>query len=285
MPTSTAVIAPVKNFAVHSLNQRGLNQRGLKRRGPKQFVRWLAMLGFCALGNIVSADTIFGLHGSAHVWQPELSGAIGQNTNAFDFSSSFSGDRGDSISLLVAVEHPIPLIPNFQLRTTPVEWSGSSDSASGTLLGLITLNGEVDAEFDLTSLDGTAYYEVLDNWVSIDLGVTIRRIDGFIAVNDAFGLSDSVGIDQVLPMGYAHARFDLPFSGLALGARGNILSFSGNTLTDLEAYVHLEFDVIPLLDVGVQGGFRRLGLEIDDIDDFESDAVLDGAYIAITGHF
>ena len=43
--------------------------------------------------------------------------------------------------------------------------------------------------------------------------------------------------------------------------------------------------MIPLLDVGVQGGFRRLGLEIDDIDDFESDAVLDGAYIAITGHF
>ncbi len=251
-----------------------------------KFFRALAVAGLCAFGNNASADTIFGLHGSVHLWQPELSGTIGQNTNAFDFSSSFSGDRGDSTSLLAAVEHPIPLIPNFQLRTTPVSWTGSSDMATGTLLGTITLSGEVDAEFDLTALDGTAYYEVLDNWISIDLGVTARRIDGFIeVVSPAAGLSDRVNIDQVLPMAYAHVRFDLPFTGLSIGARGNAIAFSGNNLTDIEAYVQLEFDVIPLLDIGIQGGYRRLGLEIEDIDDFESDAALGGAYIALTGHF
>jgi len=294
MLSSSTVMTSVKKPVAAMLQQPGLVlpgllRPGLLRRGPKQFakqfLRGLVMLGFCALGNTASADTIFGLHGSAHLWQPELGGTIGQNTNAFDFSSSFSGGEGDSTSLLVAVEHPIPLIPNLQLRNTPVTWSGSSDSASGTLLGTITITGEVDAEFDLTSLDGTLYYEVLDNWVSLDLGLTARRIDGFIAVSQEAGLSDRVNIDEVLPMGYAHARFDLPFTGLSVGARGNLLALGDNTLTDIEAYVQLEFDLIPLLDVGIQGGFRRLGLEIDDIDDFESDAVLDGAYIALTGHF
>ena len=273
MLTSSAVMTSVKKSAAAV-------------PAAKQFVRGFVMLGFCALGSAASADTIFGLHGSAHLWQPELGGTIGQNTNAFDFSSSFSGGEGDSTSLLAAVEHPIPLLPNLQLRNTPVTWAGSSDSASGTLLGTITVTGEVDAEFDLTSLDGTLYYEVLDNWVSLDLGLTARRIDGFVEVSEqGGGLTDRVNIDQVLPMGYAHARFDLPFTGLSVGARGNLLAFGDNTLTDIEAYVQLEFNLIPLLDVGIQGGFRRLGLEIEDIDDFESDAVLDGAYIALTGHF
>ena len=283
MFSSTVVKTDAKRSAA------GMQGRNVTERfALGQILKTLTVLGCCVFGNSASADTIFGLHGSAHLWQPELSGTIGQNTNAFDFSTSFSDERGDSTSLLVAVEHPIPLVPNFQLRTTPLTWSGSSDSASGTLLGTISIEGAVDAEFDLTSLDGTVYYEVLDNWVSLDLGLTARRIDGFIAVTEVDvtgGLSDQVNIDQVLPMGYVHARFDLPFTGLSVGARGNAIAFSGNNLTDIEAYVQLEFDLIPLLDIGIQGGFRRLGLEVEDIDDFESDAVLDGAYIAVTGHF
>lgn len=237
-----------------------------------------------AFSSTVSADTIFGLHGSAHIWQPELSGTIGQTGDAFDFSSEFSDDKGDSTSVLVAVEHPIPLVPNVQLRATPLTWSGSSNSASGSLGGLITVSGQVDAEFDMTSLDGTLYYEVLDNWVSLDLGITARHFDGFIEVQSS-GVSDRIDIDQVLPMGYLHARFDMPFSGLAAGVRGNIIAYGDNNLTDIEAYLHLEVDLIPLLDIGIQGGIRRFGLEVDDIDDWQSDATLEGAYVALTGHF
>jgi len=246
-----------------------------------------AFIGVCVLGAFsgpTSADTIFGLYGSAHIWQPELSGTIGQTGDAFDFSSEFSDDKGDSTSVLVAVEHPVPLIPNVQLRATPLTWSGNSNSASGSLGGLITVSGQVEAEFDLTSLDGTLYYEVLDNWVSLDVGVTARSFDGFIEAQSS-GVSDRIEIEQIVPMGYLHARFDMPFSGLAAGVRGNIIAYGDNNLTDLEAYLHLEVDLIPLFDIGIQGGIRRFGLEIDDIDDWQSDATLEGAYVALTGHF
>lgn len=251
----------------------------------RSFVAPAALLAF-ALPGVASADTIFGLHGSAHLWQPELGGTIGQSEDAFDFSSEFSGDKADSKSVMVAVEHPIPLIPNVQLRATPLTWSGSSDSVSGSLGGIVNFTGgRVDAEFDLTSLDGTLYYELLDNWVTLDLGVTARKLDGYIAATEESGASDRIDIDQILPMLYGHARFDLPFSGLALGVRGNAIAYQNNNLADLEAYLHLEVDLIPLLDVGVQGGIRRLALQVDDIDNWESDAILEGAYIALTGHF
>ena len=233
-----------------------------------------------------SADTVFGLHASAHVWMPELGGEIGQTTAAFNFSSDFDGGEGDSTSVLVALEHAIPVIPNFQFRSTPLTWAGSSDAASGTLGGIITINGQVDAALDIDSLDGTLYYELLDNWVSLDLGVTARFLEGFVEVQESNGLvGDSLDVDILLPLLYGHARFDLPFSGLAVGVRGNGIAFEGNNLLDLEAYLQLDFGLIPAFDVGIQGGFRRLSLELDDVDNLNSDAAFDGAYVALTAHF
>jgi len=225
------------------------------------------------------ADTIFGLHGSAHLWRPDFGGSVGQSFNAFDISGQFSDEALSSTSVLLALEHPLPFIPNVQVRTTPLDWEGSSDSASGTL-GSITINGEVDAELDLDMRDGTLYYEVLDNWVS-----TARQLDGFFSVVEvSLGTSDIIDINQVVPMLYGHARFDLPFSGLALGLRGNGIAFDDNNLVDVEAYVHLEFDLIPLVDVGIQGGVRGFNFDIDQ-SGFEAEASLRGAYVALTGHF
>ncbi len=282
MPTLTPVTEQcVFPDTVHHRSDGDVDRRMVS--GLSNLLKRIAIC-LCVSGS-AHADTIFGLHGSAHIWQPELAGTIGQDASAFDFSTEFNGEKGESTSVLVAIEHPIPLLPNVQLRVTPLTWSGSSESATGSLGGIINFSGEVDAQVDLTSLDGTVYYELLDNWVSLDLGLTARQLDGFVSARERSGLSDQLDIDQILPMAYGHARFDLPFSGLAAGLRGNVISFEGNNLTDLEAYLHLEVDLIPLVDIGVQGGVRRLSLQIEDIDDWQSDATLEGAYIALTGHF
>ena len=176
------------------------------------------------------------------------------------------------------------------MARTPISWTGSSDSAAGTLGGFIPLSGEIDAEIDLDMTDLTLYYEVLDNFVSLDIGLTGRLLDGFVqaaevTVNDISATVDRINIETVIPMLYASARFDLPFSGLAVGVRGNAIAFEGNNLTDLEAFVHLEFDFIPFVDIGIQGGFRSLTLDIDDLDDLNSDATIDGAFVGLTASF
>lgn len=258
-----------------------------KRRGFRlAVVNLAAAAGLCVVPAISSADTIFGLHGSMHMWKPELGGTIGQSNDAFDFTSEFSDNKGDSLSVMVAVEHPIPLVPNFQARITPLEWTGASESASGSLGGVIDFTGEVEAKLDMEFIDGTLYYEILDNWVTLDLGLTARQFEGFIEAKQSNGgLSDRVDIDQILPMLYGHARFDLPFSGLAAGVRANAIAYKEHNLIDAEAYIHLEVDLIPMFDVGIQGGLRRLSLDVDDVGDWNSDASLEGAYIALTGHF
>jgi len=244
------------------------------------------LLLFASVSSVALSDTIFGLHGSAHLWKPEPTGTIGQRSNSFNLAQEFSDDTADSSSLLVAVEHPIPLVPNVQLRRTPLTWDGTAEAASGTLGGLFVFSNEpVDATLDMTLLDGTLYYELLDNWVTLDLGVTARQLDGFFAITRDGGDTDRVVVDEVIPMLYGHARFDLPFTGLAVGLRGNGMSYKDSNLTDVEAYLHLEVDLLPLVDVGIQGGLRRLGLDIDDIDSWNSDAALEGAYVALTGHF
>lgn len=256
---------------------------------------WLSSIAavtalLCYLAPPAYADTIFGVHAGAYIWDPDVGGSVGQTSNNFDLTSEFSNSSADSTSLYVAVEHFIPLIPNAMLRRTPFSWTGSSQSATGTLGGLIPLSGEIDAEIDLNMTDITLYYELLDNWVSLDAGVTARILDGFVTATEVTPLlisntTDRVDIDTVIPMLYAHARFDLPFSGLAAGIRANVIGYEESNLSDLEAYLHLEVDLVPLLDVGVKGGLRRLSLDIDDLDNWNSDATIEGAFVGLTAHF
>lgn len=235
---------------------------------------------------LVQADTLFGVYAGASMWQPSLEGSIGQSDNGFDFSGEFNGGDSDSLSLYVAVEHFVPLIPNVLVRTTPINWTGSSDSASGSLGGLVTIDGEVDAEFDVDMQEATLYYELLDNWASIDLGLTVRRLDGFVQVTETTTQdTDRAELSNTIPMLYGHVRFDLPFTGLAAGIRGNGIGFEESNLLDLEAYLHLEVDLFPAVDFGIQGGLRRISMEIEDLDEWNSDATLEGAYIGLTAHF
>ncbi len=247
----------------------------------------LAVLLVCALSSpIAVSDTIFGLYAGANLWQPEANGTIGQSENSFDFSGDFEGGDSDSTSFYLALEHFVPLVPNIMVRSTQVNWSGRSESASGTLAGLITLNGQVDAQLDVDMKDATLYYELLDNWVTVDLGLTARMLDGFITAEEtATAQSDEVELSHTIPMLYGHLRVDLPFTGLAAGIRGNGIGFQESELLDLEAYLHLEVDLLPAVDFGIQGGLRRLSISIDDLDNWNSDATLEGAYVGVTAHF
>ena len=246
----------------------------------------IALATAMVLSPITSADTLFGLYAGASLWQPEVNGTVGQSDNGFDFSGDFSGGDSDSTSLYLAIEHFIPVIPNLMVRTTPVNWMGRSDSATGTLGGLITLDGEVEATLDVDMQDATLYYELLDNWASVDLGLTLRRLDGFVEATDTNSQeTDRLELSNTVPMVYAHLRFDLPFTGLAAGVRGNGIGFKESNLLDMEAYLHLEVDLIPTVDFGIQGGLRRLSLDIEDLDEWNSDATIEGAYVGLTAHF
>lgn len=242
--------------------------------------------GLMLAAPFASADFL-GVYAGAGQWQSDYSGQIGDANNDIDVND-LGLNESDNNYFYVAFEHPIPLIPNARLQMTDL-----SSSQSATITRSFTLDGEtfeagenVDSTVDLSHIDGTLYYELLDNWVSLDLGLTIRKFDGYVAAEgSANGLLSEqyVVLDEAIPMAYGKARFDLPFSGLSVGGQANVISYDDNSLSDLSINVAYDFINTLALDLGVELGYRQMNLEINE--DVTADVELKGPYAALNLHF
>ncbi len=167
------------------------------------------------------------------------------------------------------------------------EYSGDignpATSADNLGIGNITYPSgtTVATDFDLSYTDAALYYELLDNWLTLDLGVTLRKYSGYLKAESS-GLSDNTDIDLALPLAYGHMQFDLPLTGFFAGFEGNYISYDGNDLADYSAKIGYSFD--SALDIGVEVGYRALTVNIDD-DEVQTNLDIKGPYAAAIFHF
>ena len=279
------------------------------------------------------ADFI-GVHASISSWQSTFSGKIAGTAklaerNEYGWGVPSFAERGfeknQQLFGYIAFEHPIPLLPNIRLGYSKIEDSGSSPSEinSRRYDQIIEVNDRdvivswdiaqnIDTTLNIDALDLTLYYEILDNWVNLDFGLTVRQMTGeFIEstyteeippllvggscsaqnLNVASSgrcivppLSQTTDIDFVVPMLYGEVRFDLPLSGFFVGARGNAIAYSGNEVLDLEVETGYDFDMT-VMELGVAIGYRTSSLKADDLEGLYSDATLDGFYTSLKMHF
>ena len=121
---------------------------------------------------------------------------------------------------------------------------------------------------------------MLDNWVNFDIGVEAKGIEGNIKINN-----ETKHIDEdfsiTLPLAYAKARFDLPFSGFSVEADMATVSYSGNSLTDTKAAVVYESSI----GLGAIAGYRNETLKLDDIDNNDVNIVISGMFAGMFYHF
>ena len=228
------------------------------------------------------ADTIFGVY-------------AGGGTQKFDFTGDFEDDAvsGTEIDLeddlgisdesgtyvYIALEHPIPFIPNILLTSIEIDQSASGNLQE-TFNG-VTFNENVESTVDLSHTDATLYYELLDNWVNLDLGLTIRKFDGEIKlVSTTSTKSAQEDIDYTIPLLYGKARFDLPLTGVYVSASGNWIGIGSNKFLDSMVTVGYESTI----GLGLEAGYRNITLSIDE-DDFEADLGFSGIFAAATFHF
>lgn len=212
------------------------------------------------------ADTI-GLYAGAGIWQ-------GEADNRVDVSAISTDDlklgEGNNAFAYIAVEHPLPLIPNFRLQQVNFDLDSNS--------------GAAEVDLDMTHQDAIMYYEILDNWVNLDLGLSARRYDGSAFVSDGTS-SVKLDIDGVLPMIYAKAQFNLPFSGWSISGDISATDFSDDQMTDTTVRIAYESDIIPLFGLGAEVGYRHMSMELDDLRHLDSDLTVTGPYAAVTLHF
>jgi|JI7StandDraft_1071085.scaffolds.fasta_scaffold00488_12 outer membrane protein len=184
-------------------------------------------------------------------------------------------------------EHPIPLIPNVAVRQQSLDFSGSTVlnadlRLNGTLFNSgTTIGNDVDFSFR----DATAYYELLDNeLVSVDAGVTARFINADAKLSTA-SVSTSKSVSFALPMLYARTEIGVLGTGMSVFAEGNYVSYSDNSLYDVQAGVGFELIDIPFFELLLKVGVKATQLELDDQDDIDADVNISGAFAAVEARF
>jgi outer membrane protein len=236
----------------------------------------------CSLVTTVHADTIFGVYFGAGLSQTQYSGDIRLTGNTIDLENDFGLDKKDNSYVYIAFEHPVPVLPNVRLAQTQL-----LAEADSVLSRTITFNNRtytassaISAEVDLSFTDATFYYEVLDNWLSLDLGLTARNFDGFAKVTSNGNLN-RYDFNEVLPLLYVSAEAELPFTGFSVHARLQGLSISDSSLTDSQIALAYESSI----RLGGEIGYRNIAIEVDDISDLYSDLESKGVFAGVTYHF
>lgn len=148
----------------------------------------------------------------------------------------------------VALEHPIPVIPNFRIQSQSLEgdFGGSSN---------------VDVSFK----DYTLYYEFLDGllWLDLDAGVTFRDIELSGAGSDTY------------PLAYASAYVSFPGTNLSVGGEYKTGGGSDADITDTTFKIKYQ----ALYFGGLELGYRTIDEDVKKIGNSSFDAEFTGVFV------
>ena len=194
-----------------------------------------------------NAAMILGFDAGVYVWSPEATGTAGA-VNA-------AGLDGDNNVSYFAFEHPVPFVPNVKLQV--------ADMAVGTGANLV----------DLSHIDQIIYHEILDNFVSADVGLAARAIDGSY---------DGATIDETVYMVYASAEVEIPVTGLSVGMEV-IKDFGLDKNGIYDVKIRARYEIMGGL--GVEVGQRTVTMDLKERAPTTQDLEFDGTYFALTYTF
>ncbi|MBL4942649.1 MAG: TIGR04219 family outer membrane beta-barrel protein [Colwellia sp.] len=234
----------------------------------------------------VQADTLLGLYIGGQIWANQAKGTFGEGETdqaVFNFDDEVQG------SFFVALEHPIPLIPNIKIASTTLDTVGGATLSVDFTFEGTTYNAtsQLDTTFDASYIDYTFYYEVFDNdLLTFDFGLTARDLDSKIKVVEQMSTqSSNLAVTGFIPLLYVNTIIGLPFTGFNIFAEANFLSYDDNSVYDYQIGVSYELLDNLAVDLDVTLGYRGVKLELNDIDNLYSDLTFEGVFIGTVVHF
>ncbi|HQV26045.1 MAG TPA: TIGR04219 family outer membrane beta-barrel protein [Acinetobacter sp.] len=222
-----------------------------------------------SLCGVAQADVV-GVKADASFWSYDGQANMAAQTSLDDQDL----DRKGAAQISVAIEHPVPLIPNAKIRYVNLKTQTENEVA-----------GQPVYDLDIDHADFILYYEILDNIVDADIGLGATNLNGDVKT---LGLSKT-DIDQTVPVIYGSAGVKLPFTGLSAKAELLYSNFNDAKITDAQAELQYNFIDNLMIDVGLKAGYRVLNIELDD---YESNNVKNdlkfnfkGPYVGVDVHF
>jgi len=216
-----------------------------------------ALLVVATLVSISSAD-IARVEAGVGIWSQEPSSTVGNTTETLDKESD--------IYVWAYAKHPVPVVPNLRLEY--------STATAG--------ENNFHTSYDFTQIDIIPYYNILDNtaWITLDLGLDFKSIS---VTQTIFSVETTD--DVVLPMLYVRTRFQLPLSGLGAEADIKYASYSENTVYDARIKLDYTFDITPLIQPGIEIGYRVQKLETDELLGLGLNYEFSGLYAGVMVRF
>jgi outer membrane protein len=221
------------------------------------------------------AATVFGFQAGTGTWKHDPSGYVSTDLDGVGVNANLKSDmqltEESEGYTYIAIEHPVPLIPNFKYVNTKLTTTGINGTADFNFDGT-NYTGSVNSSLDMTQSDFILYYEILDNdLVSFDFGLTAKQIDGKVVVN-----SDTTTFSGTIPMLYGAVEVGLP-AGFALAAEISTLSIDDNEITDLIAKVTYTTD----FNLGVEVGTRSQSYTITDLGTVNANIDFSGMFAGV----
>ncbi len=207
------------------------------------------------------------------IWNGSPGGGFQKTTDpaAVDVEDDLFWDSESQGYIFATFEHFVPLVPNVRLIHTSMDHSGS---------GLATFNfdgqtfsGNVENDISIETTDLIFYYEVLDNIVSLDIGLNIRNLKVDYTITST-GSTAQDSISETVPMLYALVGTS-PWPDLIISGELSYIAFDGSSVSDFTAKVAYTTNFL----VGFEGGYRKQNFEFDDISDTDADLDFDGIFV------
>lgn len=230
----------------------------------------------------VNADTIggeasFGMFNHSPDGYASYTLPFANKGTSADITDTLGFNEAQDIFFKLYLEHPLPLLPNLKLAYTTLSHKGYNHVTDFYWGGIDNLTGEVDSSLSLEMTDATLYYEIFDNWVNLDVGLTLRYFTGDMAVN-----REALSFSTLEPMLYAKTRFDVPVTDLSLQIEANAISYSGFTSYDYELSARYTLAI----GIGLEAGYKAFHLDSNALlDGFDANMDFSGPYAAAVWDF
>lgn len=254
------------------------------------------------------ADTV-GLYLGSQIWQSDASGTFGERNTLIDFNL----EKEQQINYFVAVEHPLPFIPNVRISSTSLDTDGKATLTQAFSFDekAFAIGDNVNARFNVSYIDYTLYYELLDNRkFSFDLGLTARDFNGDVTISGATETSDGtcndpnpspdslcvdggasatpigkIKTDDIEPMLYVATDVSIPMTGLSVFGQGDFSLIGDHSIYDYQ--VGLSFDAVESMtvDLNVTLGYRVVKMDLEDLNNLYTELEFKGAFVGVIAHF
>ena len=216
----------------------------------------------------------------AGIWQQTPNGTFNTSdtSGVLSLDGTYTTDAKDSneVYFWMLVKHPIPVLPNIRFEYVTLSDEGTfANTQSGA---------STSAVLNMNQLDFIPYYNLIDNtaWITLDLGLDIKVIQADAEVNTFPAYTNSE--TALLPLLYVRTRIEIPTTDIGLEADVKYISYDGSTVYDARAKFDYTFDITPVIQPGIEIGYRVQKFDVDS-DDSKGTLEYSGIYAGATLRF